>query len=109
MKCSPGHDGGLPQWFIGRVFDAVTHKLLATMEEATPRFQMSGLTPGHDYVITITAVNSKGASDPQEIDAIQLKVLSDFPLLRLCVVVAGGSGGCGESLLLYYPFLLSSL
>ncbi|XP_069168527.1 synaptogenesis protein syg-2 [Procambarus clarkii] len=74
VRCSPGSDGGLPQWFVGRVFDANTHKLLVTLEEAVPRFQVGGLTPGLDYLITITAVNEKGASEPQEIDAIRLKV-----------------------------------
>ncbi|XP_050724669.1 hemicentin-2-like isoform X2 [Eriocheir sinensis] len=74
VQCSPGHDGGLQQWFIGRVYEAASHKLLATLEEKTPKFKMSGLTPGHDYVITITAANSKGTSEPQEIDAVRLKV-----------------------------------
>ncbi|KAK8726014.1 hypothetical protein OTU49_010335, partial [Cherax quadricarinatus] len=74
VRCSPGNDGGLPQWFVGRVYDATTHTLLDTLEEAVPRFQVGGLTPGQDYLITITAINEKGASEPEEIDAIRLKV-----------------------------------
>ncbi|XP_063880551.1 nephrin-like [Scylla paramamosain] len=113
VKCSPGHDGGLPQWFIGRVYDAISHKLLATMEETTPRFQMSGLTPGHDYVITITAVNSKGASEPQEIDAIRLKVaekrmgeVSSPGVSPLVGVFLGLVGGFVGLLLLAISFTL---
>ncbi|XP_071527602.1 neural cell adhesion molecule 1-like isoform X2 [Panulirus ornatus] len=74
VRCSPGSDGGLPQWFVGKVYDAATHSLLVTIKETVPRFQVGGLTPGRDYFITITAVNIKGTSEPQEIDAVRLKV-----------------------------------
>ncbi|KAK7001259.1 hypothetical protein SK128_004592, partial [Halocaridina rubra] len=73
VECTPGNNGGLPQRFIARVFAAPTHTLLVTLEEDVPRFHVSGLTPGQDYLITITAVNDKGASDPEEIDAVRLK------------------------------------
>ncbi|XP_071514967.1 protein turtle homolog B-like [Panulirus ornatus] len=75
VGCSPGKDGGLPQRFVARVYAAPTHTLLATMEEdQAPRFHVGGLTPGQDYLITVTAVNAKGASQPQQIDAVRLKV-----------------------------------
>ncbi|XP_069173731.1 protein turtle homolog A-like [Procambarus clarkii] len=74
VGCTPGNDGGLPQRFVARVYASPTHTLLATMEEDAPRFQVGGLTPGQDYLITITAVNAKGASPPEEIDAVRLKV-----------------------------------
>ncbi|XP_069170194.1 protein turtle homolog B [Procambarus clarkii] len=74
VGCTPGNDGGLPQRFVARVYTSPTHTLLATMEEDDPRFHVEGLTPGQDYLITITAVNAKGASEPEEIDAIRLKV-----------------------------------
>ncbi|XP_042229711.1 nephrin-like [Homarus americanus] len=86
VVCSPGGDGGLPQWFVGRVYDASTHTLLDTLEESHPRFQVSGLTPGQDYLITITAINQKGASQPEEIDAIRLKVAEK----RMGEVSSGG-------------------
>ncbi|KAG7176817.1 putative Immunoglobulin domain-containing protein 2 [Homarus americanus] len=41
VVCSPGGDGGLPQWFVGRVYDASTHTLLDTLEESHPRFQVA--------------------------------------------------------------------
>ena len=74
VGCTPGNDGGLPQYFVARVYTSPTHILLATLQEQEPRFHVEGLTPGQDYLITITAVNAKGASEPEEIDAIRLKV-----------------------------------
>ncbi|XP_069936889.1 nephrin-like [Cherax quadricarinatus] len=75
VGCTAGNDGGLPQRFIARVYAAPTHTLLATLEEEhTPRFHVGGLTPGQDYLITVTAVNAKGTSLPQQIDAVRLKV-----------------------------------
>ncbi|XP_069177783.1 synaptogenesis protein syg-2-like [Procambarus clarkii] len=107
VRCSPGGDGGLPQWFVGRVFDANTHTLLVTLEEDVPRFQVGGLTPGQDYLITITAVNEKGASQSQEIDAIRLNVaekrmgeVSSAGVSSLLVVFLGLVGGFVSLLLL---------
>lgn len=74
VECTPGSDGGLQQKFVARVYAAPTHTLVATLEEDMPRFCVGGLTPGQDYLITITAVNDKGSSDPEEIDAVRLKV-----------------------------------
>ncbi|XP_050687066.1 nephrin-like [Eriocheir sinensis] len=74
VGCTPGNDGGLPQYFVARVFASPKHILLATLREREPRFHVEGLTPGQDYLITITAVNDKGSSEPEEIDAIRLKV-----------------------------------
>ncbi|XP_069943893.1 protein turtle homolog A isoform X2 [Cherax quadricarinatus] len=74
VGCTPGSDGGLPQRFVARVYASPTHTLVATLQEDAPRFHVGGLTPGQDYLITITAVNAKGASLPEEIDAVRLKV-----------------------------------
>nr|XP_045582519.1 nephrin-like [Procambarus clarkii] len=75
VGCTPGNDGGLQQRFVARVYAAPTHTLLATLQEDhSPRFQVGGLTPGQDYLIAITAVNAKGASQPQQINAVRLKV-----------------------------------
>ncbi|XP_045118106.1 Down syndrome cell adhesion molecule-like protein Dscam2 isoform X2 [Portunus trituberculatus] len=74
VGCTAGRDGGRQQWFIAQVYAATTHRLLATLEEATPRFRVDGLTPGQDYLITVTAMNDKGASRPVEISAVRLKV-----------------------------------
>ncbi|XP_063887014.1 hemicentin-2-like isoform X2 [Scylla paramamosain] len=74
VGCTAGRDGGRQQWFMAQVYAATTHRLLATLEEATPRFRVDGLTPGQDYLITVTAINDKGASRPVEISAVRLKV-----------------------------------
>ncbi|XP_042233693.1 hemicentin-2-like isoform X1 [Homarus americanus] len=100
VGCTPGNDGGLPQRFVARVYAAPTHALLATLEEDTPRFHVGGLTPGQDYLITITAVNAKGTSPPEEIDAVRLKVaekrmgdVSPPPVSPLVGVFLGLVGG----------------
>lgn len=74
VACTAGRDGGRPQWFVAQVYEPTTHRLLATLEEATPRFRVDDLTPGQDYLITVMAVNDKGASRPVEISAVRLKV-----------------------------------
>ena len=75
VRCSPGGDGGSPQRFVAKVFASpTTNTPLATMEAAVPKFHVMGLLPGTDYLVTITAVNDKGESEPEEIDAIRLKV-----------------------------------
>ena len=76
VGCTAGRDGGRQQWFKAQVYAATTHRLLATLEETTPRFRVDGLTPGQDYLITVTAVNDKGASRPMEISAVRLKASS---------------------------------
>lgn len=100
VGCTPGNDGGLPQYFVARVYTSPTHILLATLQEQEPRFHVEGLTPGQDYLITITAVNAKGASEPEEIDAIRLKVaekrmgdVSAPPVSPLVGVFLGLVGG----------------
>ncbi|XP_045113418.1 neural cell adhesion molecule 1-like isoform X2 [Portunus trituberculatus] len=100
VGCTPGNDGGLPQYFVARVYTSPTHILLATLQEQEPRFHVGGLTPGQDYLITITAVNAKGASEPEEIDAIRLKVaekrmgdVSSPPVSPLVGVFLGLVGG----------------
>ncbi|KAG7154808.1 Contactin-5-like 2, partial [Homarus americanus] len=100
VGCTPGNDGGLPQRFVARVYASPTHTLLATLEEEEPRFHVEGLFPGQDYLITITAVNAKGASEPEEIDAIRLKVaekrmgdVSAPPVSPLVGVFLGLVGG----------------
>ena len=75
VSCQPGSDGGSPQRFVAKVFASPTETVLATLEADSPRFQVAGLVPGQDYLITITAVNDKGTSDPEEINAIRLKVV----------------------------------
>ncbi|XP_050721935.1 nephrin-like [Eriocheir sinensis] len=100
VGCTPGNDGGMPQRFVARVYAAPTQALLATLEESSPRFHVSGLTPGQDYLITVTAMNAKGESEPEEIDAVRLKVaekrmveVTPAPVSPLVGVFLGLVGG----------------
>ncbi|KAK4310318.1 hypothetical protein Pmani_018136 [Petrolisthes manimaculis] len=100
VECMSGSDGGKPQHFVARVFAAPTHTLIATLQEPTPRFHVGDLTPGQDYLITVTAVNAKGNSEPEEIDAVRLKVaekrmgeVSEPPVSPLVGVFLGLVGG----------------
>lgn len=87
VSCKPGNDGGLKQHWVAKVYAAATHRLLTTLrEEEQPRFHVEGLIPGQDYLITITAVNAKGTSEPEEIDAIHLKVSQLFGSGVTCVI-----------------------
>ena len=74
VNCQPGSNGGSPQKFEAKVFASPTNTLLATLDADSPRFHVAGLVPGQDYLITVTAVNDKGMSVAEEIDAIRLKV-----------------------------------
>ncbi|XP_047738172.1 uncharacterized protein LOC125178462, partial [Hyalella azteca] len=100
VRCAPGGDGGSPQRFVAKVFASPTHTQLATLEASLPKFHVTGLVPGQDYLVTITAVNDKGASEPQQIDAIRLKVAekrmgevsapSTSPLVGVFLGLVGG-------------------
>ncbi|XP_050688401.1 hemicentin-2-like isoform X2 [Eriocheir sinensis] len=91
VACTAGRDGGRPQWFVAQVYEPTTHRLLATLEEATPRFRVDDLTPGQDYLITVMAVNDKGASRPVEISAVRLKM--EVSSVYLCLMGRTGTSG----------------
>ncbi|KAK3859311.1 hypothetical protein Pcinc_034566 [Petrolisthes cinctipes] len=59
VKCIPGYNGGVTQWFVASVLDAATHTLITTLQHNQPVFQVNGLRAGQDYLITITAVNTE--------------------------------------------------
>ena len=83
VRCSPGGDGGSPQRFVAKVFASPTNTQLAKLEALQPKFHVTGLVPGQDYLVTITAVNDKGSSEPEQIDAIRLKVNSTYYAIEL--------------------------
>ena len=74
VRCSPGRNGGSTQKFLAKVFSSAEKTPLTELRSHKPRFQFTGLTPGQDYLVTVTAYNEKGSSPPQEIDAVRLKV-----------------------------------
>ena len=76
LSCGSGFDGGLRQSFKLEVRDAVTGYPLLNMSHHKPFFQLTGLLPGHGYIITVTATNAKGASEPVSLHAFTLKETS---------------------------------
>ncbi|KAG7162877.1 Nephrin-like 21 [Homarus americanus] len=74
VGCSPGFDGGLPQTFAAKVFEAVTGRGQANVTSNWANFTLEGLTPGLDYVINVVALNSLGSSDPVTLEAFTYKM-----------------------------------
>ncbi|XP_071514855.1 uncharacterized protein [Panulirus ornatus] len=74
VSCIPGHDGGLSQTFLATVQDAGSQRVVANVSSATPTFTVGGLAPGRDYLVLVTAANTKGESTPYVIHGFALKV-----------------------------------
>ncbi|XP_069163319.1 nephrin, partial [Procambarus clarkii] len=74
VSCVPGNDGGLSQTFLATVRDAGSQVVVAEVASATPSFTVSGLAPGRDYLVLVTATNIKGQSPPYLIPGFALKV-----------------------------------
>ncbi|XP_069958877.1 uncharacterized protein [Cherax quadricarinatus] len=74
VSCVPGHDGGLSQTFLATVRDAGSQRVVAEVSSATPTFTVGGLAPGRDYLVFVTAANTKGHSSPYLIHGFALKV-----------------------------------
>ncbi|CAL4065335.1 unnamed protein product [Meganyctiphanes norvegica] len=74
VSCTSGFDGGLNQTFFAQVFEAVTGRSQLNMSSRWANFTLSGLTPGLDYIIQVTAKNSLGYSEPVRLEAITYKM-----------------------------------
>ncbi|XP_055371722.1 hemicentin-1 [Condylostylus longicornis] len=74
IKCTDGFNGGLPQSFMLEVKDLQSHEIKANVTSPIPRFTVSTLSPGGHYILSIYAFNSKGRSDPANINADMLKM-----------------------------------
>ncbi|EDW63172.2 uncharacterized protein Dvir_GJ11152 [Drosophila virilis] len=74
ITCSDGFNGGLSQLFILELQDANSKEIKANITSAVPRFTVSGLVPGNTYVLSISAYNSKGRSDPTIVNAAMLRM-----------------------------------
>ncbi|XP_053649826.2 nephrin-like [Cherax quadricarinatus] len=74
VTCQPGADGGLTQTFRAEVYTGGSAKPVRVLEGMSPVFSLEGLAPGGDYVVTLTAINRKGASPPVSLEAFTLKV-----------------------------------
>ena len=73
ISCGSGFDGGLRQLFRLEVRDAKTGNGLLTLEAGQPEWLVPGLAPGHGYVVTVWAANSKGVSEPLTLHAFTLR------------------------------------
>ncbi|XP_028037558.1 nephrin-like [Bombyx mandarina] len=73
LNCTPGHDGGLRQYFLLQIFDMATGLLLRNMTGEEPEFEVSGLPAGNALGVAIKAFNRKGSSEPLSLSSNLLK------------------------------------
>ena len=73
ISCGSGFDGGLKQLFKLDLRDAKTGTGVLNMENSLAEFLLTGLMPGHGYILTVWAANSKGVSEPITLHAFTLK------------------------------------
>ncbi|KAK8748271.1 hypothetical protein OTU49_016399 [Cherax quadricarinatus] len=65
LSCLPGWDGGLNQTFTLEVRQAAKEEVLEAFRHASdPIFIITGLKIGVEYLMTVTAANSRGSSPP---------------------------------------------
>ena len=76
ISCGSGFDGGLKQMFKLDLRDARSGQSVTNMSHDKSQFVLSGLIPGHGYIITVYAINSKGISEPMTLHAFTLKETS---------------------------------
>lgn len=88
--------------YRAEVYAGGSSKPVRVLEGMSPVFTLEGLAPGGDYVVTLTAINRKGASPPVSLEAFTLKVaenrMSEY--LGGCVQVTEVMSKLHESLLL---------
>ena len=56
--------------------DARTHSPVSNISSSRPVFSVGGLVPGEGYIVTVTATNVKGRSEPMSLHAFTLKETS---------------------------------
>lgn len=74
IECTEGFDGGLPQKFVVEVYNADSKTLVMNNTSPVPWFYISDLTSGQKFDLVLYAVNSKGLSDPTNMQASTLKI-----------------------------------
>lgn len=68
-----GFDGGLQQFFIMEIYDALTKKLVSNVTSRFPVFLVGGLESGVGFEIQLYAANKKGHSSRVHLQASTLK------------------------------------
>lgn len=73
VECLEGFDGGLQQFFVMEIYDALTKKLVSNVTSRFPVFFISGLESGVGFAIELYAANKKGRSTIVHLQAATLK------------------------------------
>ncbi|XP_055904253.1 uncharacterized protein LOC129940050 [Eupeodes corollae] len=74
VKCTDGFNGGLPQSFMLEMREPHSNEIRANITSPVPKFSVSALTPGSVYLLSVYAFNSKGRSDPTNMNAAMLRM-----------------------------------
>ena len=72
LSCLEGYNGGLQQSFVVELLDFQTYAVVRNVTSARPVFNVRGLEPGSSFVVKMYALNSKGRSDTQVLQASTL-------------------------------------
>lgn len=73
IKCEPGKDGGLEQFFYLEVYHSITNKLQANMTSISePIFEVTSLSKGTPFLLILYAANAKGRSNSVALPAATL-------------------------------------
>lgn len=73
VRCQPGFDGGLTQKYVMEVYVQHGQQLAGNVTSDQPSFIVSELRSGLGFDISIYAYNSRGTSDPVQLQAYTLK------------------------------------
>lgn len=73
VSCVEGFNGGLQQSFVIEIWDFHSQHVIRNLTNHRPVFNVRGLEPGASYIVRIYAVNSKGRSEVQVLQASTLK------------------------------------
>lgn len=73
VRCQPGFDGGLSQRYVMEVYVQHGQSLAGNVTADQPSFTVGDLRSGLGFDISIYAYNSRGTSDPIQLQAYTLK------------------------------------
>ncbi|XP_033251075.1 uncharacterized protein LOC117190098 isoform X2 [Drosophila miranda] len=62
IQCTPGYDGGIPQYFHVQIYDELNRQILHNASYKYPELTVKRLPSDSVFVIRVTAVNAQGPS-----------------------------------------------
>lgn len=77
VTCLPGFNGGLAQRFRHEVWLESTGEAVFNATLPGASFSTSGLRPDHRYLVSVTAVNARGAARPHQLRFHTLKQVTE--------------------------------